>query len=445
MSELPDGNGVGDGVVEGEIRPKPPLSREELRDVIDLTLWAGQLLLQNGADSSRVETTAHHFGTGLGCDWLDVFVSAHTIIITTISGEEFRTKIRRIVRFGGVDMGTLAAVNQLSRLVSSGVVDRHAARRRLEEIDRMRPSYPAWLTVLMTGVACAAFSRLFGGDWIVFAVTLAATVTGATVRLALQRGYFNNFLVVVVSAFVATAVAAVGVVADWSPQANIALAACVLFLVPGVPLVNAIEDLISGHTNVGIARGIGGALISLGIAIGIVFTLSLLGVTGGLPPATLPPTVWADALWAGVAALGFAMLFNVPPRTLLGAVLCAALGRSVRYALIDTGWGLISIIEVATLFAAMVVGFLGYQMARYWRVPASTFTVVGIIPMVPGTFAFGAMVAVLDVAGGAGSAESGALLTVAALNAIKTGLILTALAVGIVIPALLFQRQKPVV
>ena len=34
--------------------PKPPLDHETLRDVIDLSLWAGQLLLQNGAESARV-------------------------------------------------------------------------------------------------------------------------------------------------------------------------------------------------------------------------------------------------------------------------------------------------------------------------------------------------------------------------------------------------------
>ena len=36
---------------------KPPLSHEALRDVIDLSLWAGQLLLQHGADTQQVEET----------------------------------------------------------------------------------------------------------------------------------------------------------------------------------------------------------------------------------------------------------------------------------------------------------------------------------------------------------------------------------------------------
>ena len=38
-----------------EQEQKPLMAREELRDVIALSLWAGQMLLQNGADSQRVE------------------------------------------------------------------------------------------------------------------------------------------------------------------------------------------------------------------------------------------------------------------------------------------------------------------------------------------------------------------------------------------------------
>ena len=33
-----------------QVSKKPPLEREALRDVIDLSLWAGQMLLQHGAE-----------------------------------------------------------------------------------------------------------------------------------------------------------------------------------------------------------------------------------------------------------------------------------------------------------------------------------------------------------------------------------------------------------
>jgi len=39
-----------------------------LRDIIDLSLWTGQMLMQHGASSERVEESVHRLGTGLGCD-----------------------------------------------------------------------------------------------------------------------------------------------------------------------------------------------------------------------------------------------------------------------------------------------------------------------------------------------------------------------------------------
>ena len=79
---------------------KRPLAYHELRDIIDLSLWAGQMLLQHGATSQRVEESVHKIGTGLGCDWLDILVSPNVITITASSGSEFRTKLRRVVSLG---------------------------------------------------------------------------------------------------------------------------------------------------------------------------------------------------------------------------------------------------------------------------------------------------------------------------------------------------------
>ena len=97
---------------------KLPLTYTELRDVIDLSLWAGQMLLQHGASSQRVEETIHHLGTGLGCDWMDILISPNAIIVTTSSGQEFRTKLQRVVRLG-VNMWVVTAVTDLSTCPSS--------------------------------------------------------------------------------------------------------------------------------------------------------------------------------------------------------------------------------------------------------------------------------------------------------------------------------------
>lgn len=258
---------------------KPPLEREALRDVIDLSLWAGQMLLQHGADSARVEETVHRLGTGLGAEWMDILVSPNAIAVTTISGDEFRTKIRRIVSIG-VNMHVITEVNTVSHRLWDEGLDRFQVRREFERIDYLPRQYNRWFVVLMVGLACGAFSRLFGGDWAVFAVTTAAAGGAMWTRQELTRRYFNPLLIVVATAFVAGVIASTAVILRLSPQPQIALTASVLLLVPGVPLINSAQDLVRGHLVTGIVRGVTGGLVSLGIALGLALALRLMGVGG---------------------------------------------------------------------------------------------------------------------------------------------------------------------
>lgn len=258
---------------------KEALEREELRDVIDLSLWAGQLLLQNGAEAERVEETVHRLGTALGCDWLDVLVSPNAIIVTTSSGPEFRTKVRRVTGMR-VDMTVVSAVNRLSRRVESGELTRIQARSELVRISSTPPHYNRWLTVALVGLACAAFSRLFGGDRAVFIVTLAAASAAMFVRQELTRRHINALLTVIITAFVAGLIASSAAVFDWGDTPQTALSAAVLLLVPGVPLINAAEDLIKGHMVIGLVRGASGMIVSLAIALGLLLAMTLAGVPG---------------------------------------------------------------------------------------------------------------------------------------------------------------------
>ncbi len=148
----------------------------------------------------------------------------------------------------------------------------------------------------------------------------------------------------------------------------------------------------------------------------------------------------ADAWWSGLTAVGFAMLFNVPRRQLPGAFLAGALGHSARSLSVELGAPL----EVAALAGAVVVGIVGNLLA--WRLasPTFVFTVPGVIPMVPGVFAFRTMMAILRLTT-AMPDEGPVLLADAGILAIRTALILAALALGLSVPRLLFRHPRPVV
>lgn len=148
-----------------------------------------------------------------------------------------------------------------------------------------------------------------------------------------------------------------------------------------------------------------------------------------------------DAFWSALAAMGFALLFNVPQRALIYCMIGGAIGHALRTVLMSQfGLG----IELASLIGATSVGFWGKWCAVRLKMPSMIFAISAVIPMVPGVFAYQTMIGILQITE-VSNVEAGDVLVQASVNAIKTGLILAALGSGIVAPSLLFQRERPVV
>ncbi len=148
-----------------------------------------------------------------------------------------------------------------------------------------------------------------------------------------------------------------------------------------------------------------------------------------------------NTFWAGIAALGFAMLFNVPRRALVGCALGGALAYAVRTLLVQFG---VAGIEAATLLGATVVGFGGVRFGHHWHVPAPVFIVPGVIPLLPGYLAFRTMIDLLTLTTNAPGVDQALLLTTA-VNSLKTILIVGGIAAGVAVPSLLLRRHRPMV
>jgi uncharacterized membrane protein YjjB (DUF3815 family) len=145
-----------------------------------------------------------------------------------------------------------------------------------------------------------------------------------------------------------------------------------------------------------------------------------------------------NAFWAGIAALGFAVLFNVPVRTLFACAVCGAIAYATR-TLLATSAGLS--MEAATLAGATLVGFAAVLFSRPLHVPAPVLVMPGVIPLIPGALAFRTMIDLLNLSAAPAADET--LVAIAAVNSFKTALIIGAIAAGVAIPSLIFRRRRP--
>lgn len=89
-----------------------------------------------------------------------------------------------------------------------------------------------------------------------------------------------------------------------------------------------------------------------------------------------------QALFGAIAAVGFGVLFNFGPRSLLWCALAGALALFVRTLGQDAGWSL----EAASFCAAFVTS-CAVRLVREWLGAAgNAMALAGCIPMVPGAF-----------------------------------------------------------
>ena len=84
-----------------------------------------------------------------------------------------------------------------------------------------------------------------------------------------------------VTAFVATTISGLLLtLPTFNHTPTVAMAASVLLLVPGFPLINAVADMFKGHINTGLARWAIASLLTLATCVGVVMSMTLWGLRG---------------------------------------------------------------------------------------------------------------------------------------------------------------------
>ena len=127
--------------------------------------------------------------------------------------------------------------------------------------------------LLTVGLANASFCRLFGGDWTAMSIVFTSTLVGFAAKQRMQAHGLNHFLTFIISSFLASLCASIALRFDCTSET--ALATSVLFLVPGVPLINGVIDIVEGHILIGCSRLINALLLIICIAVGMSATLMM--------------------------------------------------------------------------------------------------------------------------------------------------------------------------
>jgi uncharacterized membrane protein YjjB (DUF3815 family) len=145
-----------------------------------------------------------------------------------------------------------------------------------------------------------------------------------------------------------------------------------------------------------------------------------------------------NGIWFGFAAIGFAILFNVPQRVLFTIWLFGAFGGVTKLLLLKVGASII----LSSFGGSILIGILTIPAAHNSHAPPLVFTIPSVIPMVPGVFAYRMMLGLIELAGKPENYEYQKILSATVSNGLNMFFILLALAVGGSLPLLITRKES---
>jgi uncharacterized membrane protein YjjP (DUF1212 family) len=242
--------------------------KEDAQSVGNILLEIGALLMSSGASTNRTRITMNRIAKGLGYG-IELLITQRALMLTIIEKDQqlFFSRLKRISPHG-VNFRIVSGISHLSW----NVMEQHWTVSQIsEEIQRLKslPHYPRPVILGAVGLAGAGFCNIFGGGYIEMTVAFVATVIGLFVRQEAVKKKFNPYLCVFFASFAASLVAGIAEFYHIGLQPDKAFATSVLFLVPGVPLINSVSDLVDGNIQNGIVRAVHGLMIAFSIALGI--------------------------------------------------------------------------------------------------------------------------------------------------------------------------------
>ena len=357
-------------------------------DVLEVASEAGHILLENGAEISRVEDTMERISSHYGVHTGHFFVLSNGIFTTSSSNKYANVEF---IPIRGIQLSKVVEVNRLSYRIAADKVSLTQARAELDAI-RDEPMKPAWEQIVGSAFGAAGFCAVFGGG---FMDCAAAFVVGTLLYLFLlfiSSRYLSKIVGGICNSLVATLLCLASYRLGFGSSLSNIIIGAIMPLIPGVPFVNGVRDLadsdyIAGTTRLTDAM-LGFFCIALGVGTSFVLDgsifqgmIELKGVTINAETAGLG---W-QTLAAFIGTFAFAILFGVPRQQYATCGIIGAIGWAAFLIMTRAG---IAGTMVSITFSTVLICLMSRMVAVWDKCPSTVYLLCGIFPLVPGAGIF---------------------------------------------------------
>lgn len=259
-------------------------SDSSVKQVVDVALEAGRILLKNGGEIFRVEETITRICNHFGVEQVDIFTLSHGIFVSAENEEgDVYTRVKHIP-LSGANLEVVAEVNELSRQIAGGNVTVEEAGERLKAIEK-KPSKGWQVQILASGLSAACYGFLLGATLTESMVTFIIGCLLQMWVLLAKRCHLSKIVLNIAGGMLIT-ILAVRLRLILSPavlRLNSMIIGAIMPLIPGLAFTNAIRDIADGDFLSGTVRMMDALMVFVYIAIGVgIVLITYNNMTGGL-------------------------------------------------------------------------------------------------------------------------------------------------------------------
>ena len=235
------------------------------------------LLSGCGATCIRIEKNTRRMAEAFGMN-LDLFIMPTHVSVTVWNTDRTSTEMaQRKTASCGISFNLNTLLNRLSWEVADNSLDLPAAVERFERIKKTKPT-GKWEVLILTSLANAAFCRLFGGDWSAMLIVFVSTLAGYRLKQIMLKEGCDVRLTFLCASFFSAAISIGGVIFNIGSTPEIAIASSVLYLIPGVPYINSVSDMIDKHYLCAFSRFLDASVLTASLTTGLCVGMLSLGL-----------------------------------------------------------------------------------------------------------------------------------------------------------------------
>ena len=398
-----------------------------------LILLTGELLMANGAATDQIMRDMLRAATYMDItpDKLHIHIN-YTTIMLNINGDGHSYTEFRKCREHGVNMSVLSDVSNLTWIAirENYTLERYEAH--LRRIQRHCRPYPLPLSVLCVGMACGSICKLFGGDWISFFCTALSAALGFIVRRICNSYGFNHYAGIAIAAFAATFLACFAQSVSGTSTPSYPMIAAALFLIPGVPLINAVDDMLNNYIMAGMTRAMNTMLIIGSMTFGISIALWAWNITDFTRVPIHPEDIYiSQALAAALCAVGYSVLFRLPWKLLPVAAVGGIIAVDVRNILVvqfDAN------LVAGSFLGAAILGSVVQKATHWFHTPGAVLTIPAVIPLMPGVLLYRLLFSILNI-----TTIDAQTLLAGIRSGVEAATVVIAMTIGVAIPTIFFR------